>query len=167
MPRWVTQDTSPVSAIRMERCPPSAWNGVRHHSGMLSAIRAERCPGWRGIRNFRCALDRVVTGDLVFVDPPYLYGDDQVDQQSYNVDRFGVGDVRFLSVEMRRLVNLGAHVIFCWGERAEALVPDGGGWIEIGRDFVWLSESLTPRMNAADGRHYRPAAQQAVEGAAE
>jgi len=52
MPRWVTQDTFPVSAISLERCPPSAWNGVRHHSGMLSAISAERCPGWRGIRTY-------------------------------------------------------------------------------------------------------------------
>jgi hypothetical protein len=50
MPRWVTQDASPVSAIRMEQCPPSAWNSVRHHGGMMSAISAERCPRWRGIR---------------------------------------------------------------------------------------------------------------------
>jgi len=41
-----------VSAIRMERCPPSPWNSVRHHRGMLSAIRAERRPGWRGIRTY-------------------------------------------------------------------------------------------------------------------
>lgn len=40
----------PVSTIKMERCPPSAWNGVRLHGGMLSAIRAEWRPGWRGIR---------------------------------------------------------------------------------------------------------------------
>jgi hypothetical protein len=84
-----------------------------------------------------------VAGDLVFIDPPYLYGNDQVDQQSYNVDRFGVADVRFLAQEIRRLVDLGAHVIFCWGERSDALVPDGGSWLELGRDYVWLSESLT------------------------
>ena len=40
-------------------------------------------------------------------------------------------------------------------------------WTEIGRDFVWLSESLTPRMKAADCRDYRPAAQQAAEGTLE
>jgi len=91
----------------------------------------------------------VGAGDLVFLDPPYLYGDDQVDQQSYNVDRFGVGDVRFLTAEMRRLVDLGAHVIFCWGERADALVPDRGSWTEIGRDFVWLSENLPRTFSAA------------------
>jgi len=129
-------------------------------AALLEGSTVQRC-------DFRHALDRVGAGDLVFLDPPYLYGDDQVDQQSYNVDRFGVSEVRILSSEMRRLVDLGAHVIFCWGERADALVPDGGGWTEIGRDFVWLSESLTPGMNAADGRHYRPAAQQAVEGTAE
>lgn len=42
-----------------------------------------------------CALDNVATGDLVFLDPPYLNGDDQIDQWSCNVDRFGVGDVQF------------------------------------------------------------------------
>jgi DNA adenine methylase len=117
--------------------------------------------------DFRHALDRVGAGDLVFVDPPYLYGDDQVDQQSYNVNRFGVSDVRVLSAEMRRLVDLGAHVIFCWGERADALVPDRGVWTEIGRDFVWLSESLTLRMNAADRKDYRSATQRVAEGTLE
>src|SRR5574337_821665 len=33
-----------VSAIKMEGCPPSAWNGVRHHAGTLSAISVESCP---------------------------------------------------------------------------------------------------------------------------
>ena len=42
-----------MSAIKMERCPPSAWNGVRHHGGMLSAITAERRPGSRGIRRLK------------------------------------------------------------------------------------------------------------------
>jgi len=92
--------------------------------------------------DFRSALGRVSAGDLVFLDPPYLYGGDQVDQRSYNTDRFGVSDVQFLSTEMRRMDDLGAHVIFCWGERADAVVPNGGTWTEIGRDCVWLSESL-------------------------
>ena len=39
-----------MSAISMERCPPSQRNGVRHHGGMPSAITAQRCPGSRGIR---------------------------------------------------------------------------------------------------------------------
>ena len=30
--------------------PPSHWNAVRHHSGMLSAIIPESCPSWRGTR---------------------------------------------------------------------------------------------------------------------
>ena len=29
-PRWVTQKTAAVSAISVERCPPSPWNGVRY-----------------------------------------------------------------------------------------------------------------------------------------
>jgi tRNA(Arg) A34 adenosine deaminase TadA len=111
-------------------------------AGLLQGAAAQRC-------DFRCALDRVGTGDLVFLDPPYLYGNDQVDQQSYNVDRFCLGDVQLLSGEMRRVVDLGAHVIFCWGERADALVPDGGNWAEIGRDFVWLSKSLQRAFSAA------------------
>ena len=113
--------------------------------------------------DFRCAFDRVVAGDLVFLDPPYLYGDDQVDQQSYNVERFGVGDVQFLSGEMRRVVDLGAHVIFCWGERAEALVPDGGSWTEIGRDYVWFSEGLALRMGDAVTGCYQPPAEYASD----
>jgi DNA adenine methylase len=114
--------------------------------------------------DFRCAFDRVLAGDLVFLDPPYLYGDDQVDQQSYNVDRFGVGDVQFLAGEMRRVVDLGAHVIFCWGERADALVPDSGSWREIGRDYVWFSEGITLRTGMADGSGYQTAVQQVAEG---
>jgi DNA adenine methylase len=114
--------------------------------------------------DFRCAIDRVGTTDLVFFDPPYLYGDDRVDQQSYNVDRFGVSDVRFLAKEMQRVVDLGAYVIFCWGERADELVPDGGSWTEIGRDYMWLSQGLAPRTDVADCRGYRPAAQRVSKG---
>ena len=113
--------------------------------------------------DFRCAFDRVVAGDLVFLDPPYLYGDDQVDQQSYNVERFGVGDVQFLSGEMRRVVDLGAHVIFCWGERTETLVPDSGSWTEIGRDYVWFSEGLALRMGDAVTGCYQPPAEYASD----
>ena len=68
---------------------------------------------------------------------------DQADQQAYNADRFGATDLGDLSAEMRRLVDLGAHVIFCWGERAQAAVPAGGAWIEVGRDYVWVSDGLS------------------------
>ena len=64
MPRWITQDTPPVSAISLERCPPSAWNRVRHHSGMLSAITAEQRPGSRGIRTSALAGFQKVPGLL-------------------------------------------------------------------------------------------------------
>jgi DNA adenine methylase len=124
-------------------------------AALLEGATVQRC-------DFRCALGRVGTGDLVFIDPPYLYGDEQVDQQSYNVDRFGVGDVRSLSAEMRRLVDLGAYVIFCWGEYTDALVPGGGEWRNIGRDYVWLSEGLALRAATAVGRSDQPAAQQAA-----
>ena len=101
-------------------------------------------------RDFRSALDRVGAGDLVFLDPPYLYGNDEVDQQSYNVGRFRVSDVQFLSAEIRRLVDLGAHVIFCWGERVDTLVPACGSWTEIARDYVWLSEGISLRAGMTD-----------------
>jgi DNA adenine methylase len=117
-------------------------------AALLQGAAVQRC-------DFRCALDRVGTGDLVFLDPPYLYGNDQVDQQSYNVDRFCLGDVQLLSGEMWRVVDLGAHVIFCWGERADALVPDGGNWAEIGRDYVWLSEGLALPTEIAEGSEDR------------
>jgi len=93
--------------------------------------------------DFRGALRRAELGDLVFLDPPYLYGEDQADQQAYNADRFGASDLGDLSAEMRRLVDLGANVIFCWGERAQAAVPAGGAWIEVGRDYVWVSDGLS------------------------
>ena len=132
---------------------------ARHHDVVRSAALLQEATVQR--RDFRCALDRVVVGDLVFLDPPYLYGDDQVDQQSYNVDRFGVGDVQFLAGEMRRLVDLGAHVIFCWGDRADTLVPDSGRWTEIGRDYVWLSECLAPRLGEAETGCYQPTSEYA------
>ena len=95
--------------------------------------------------DFRLMLGRVETGDLVFLDPPYLYEQDQVDQQSYNTARFGLADLQDLSVEIHRLVDLGAQVVFCWGEIADEVVPAGGGWIEVGRDCVWISKGLVQK----------------------
>ena len=95
--------------------------------------------------DFRSALRRVEAGNLVFLDPPYLYGDDQVDQQSYNVDRFGTADLLALTEEMKRLVGIGAHVVFCWSERADAVVPADGTWLEVGRDFIWASPGFPAR----------------------
>jgi len=84
-------------------------------------------------------------------------GDDQVDQQSYNANRFSVGDVHFLSAEMQRMLAEGAHVIFCWGERVDALVPKHGSWKRIGRDYVWISEGLALRIDAAGSSSTAPA----------
>jgi DNA adenine methylase len=91
--------------------------------------------------DFRRALTQVEAGDLVFLDPPYLYGEDRSDQHAYNADRFTASDLRDLITETRRLADCGVHLIFCWGERADALLPDGH-WIQIGRDHIWLSDSL-------------------------
>lgn len=90
-------------------------------------------------RDFRDALVDVAHGDLVFIDPPYLYGNDQRDQQAYNSKRFHAGDFADLKSWMRRLVDLGAQVVFCWGERVDAAVPNVGRWFECGRDFCWIS----------------------------
>ncbi|WP_254597037.1 Dyp-type peroxidase [Achromobacter ruhlandii] len=53
MPRLGHSEHPQVSAIKMECCPPSPWNGVRHGGGTLSAISLESCPPSRGIRNIR------------------------------------------------------------------------------------------------------------------
>jgi len=93
--------------------------------------------------DFQAALAAVRPGDLVFLDPPYLYGSDQSDRQGYNAERFTVAELQAVSAEMQRLVRIGAHAIFCWGERADIMVPTRGAWIEVGRDYVWLSEGLS------------------------
>ncbi len=88
---------------------------------------------------FRSSLLSVCPGDLVFLDPPYLYGSDRSDQQAYTAERFTAGDLRALSDDMRRLIGIGANVIFCWGERVETIVPTTGNWRVVGRDHVWFS----------------------------
>lgn len=108
--------------------------------------------------DFRGALREVQPRDLVFLDPPYLYADDQADRQAYNAERFEAADFRDLSTEMWRLVDLGAHVIFCWGERSDSAVPGGGAWIEIGRDHVWVSEGLSGSAFAMRTAYRRPLA---------
>lgn len=148
--------------VSMSRRRDSDVFRARHQDVVRAAVLLQEAVVQR--RNFRCALDNVGTGDLVFLDPPYLYGGDQVEQQSYNVDRFGVADVRFLAQEMRRLVDLGAHVIFCWGERGDALVPSGGNWAEIGRDYVWLSEGLALPTETANDKERRSADRQVAGG---
>lgn len=93
--------------------------------------------------SFRDALLSVRPGDLVFLDPPYLYGLDRSDQQAYTAVRFTTEELRALAADMRRLVSAGASVIFCWGERADAIVPEGGNWRTVGRDHVWFSKGLS------------------------
>lgn len=93
--------------------------------------------------DFRKALRGGDTGDLVFLDPPYLYAEERADQQAYNAVRFTTADLQDLLAEVWRLVGIGAHVIFCWGERIAPLMPADGAWIDVGRDFVWLSGGLS------------------------
>jgi DNA adenine methylase len=90
-------------------------------------------------RDFRLALQDVGSGDLVFLDPPYLYGGKQRDQQAYNSKRFNADDFSDLTGIMRELVDRGAQVVFCWGEHAEEAVPKNGRWFECGQDFCWTS----------------------------
>lgn len=103
--------------------------------------------------DFRTALTAVGPGDLVFLDPPYLHGSDQSDRQCYNTDRFAVEELRALSASMQRLIGIGAHVIFCWGERAAMVVPSEGAWLEVGRDCVWLSEGLAGSLQQPQAVH--------------
>ena len=46
---------------------------------------------------FRNALISVRCGDLVFLDPPYLYGPDRSDQQAYTTRRFTIEELRALA----------------------------------------------------------------------
>ena len=95
--------------------------------------------------DFRSALAVVEPGDHVFLDPPYLYGEEQSDQQAYNADRFTAADLRDLAAEVRRVVGIGAHVVFCWGERLDYDFPPGQ-WTTIRRDNMLISESLLFRI---------------------
>lgn len=92
-------------------------------------------------RDFRGSLERVESGDLVFLDPPYLYSADNSDRQGYNADRFTTADFDELINEVWRLEELGAHVVFCWCAMAADVLPRGR-WTPIGRDHVWVSQGL-------------------------
>jgi len=155
---WYETRNGQVSMSR--RRGPRAFR-ARYQDVIRAAVLLQEAVVQRS--DFRCALNTVQTGDLVFLDPPYLYGDEQVDQQSYNVDRFGLEDVGFLAQEMRRVVDLGAHLIFCWGLRADALVPDGGNWANFGRDYVWLSAGLSPPKGVANDMVDGPAVRHVAE----
>jgi len=126
--------------VSMSRRRDAAPFRARHEDVVRAAALLEAATVSRS--DFRTALNSVCPGDLVFMDPPYLYGTDRSDQQAYNAERFTVEELRALSVEMRRLVGIGALVVFCWGERVEAMVPADGTWLAVGRDHVWLSEGL-------------------------
>jgi DNA adenine methylase len=103
--------------------------------------------------DFRSALGAVETDDLVFLDPPYLYAEEKADQQAYNAERFTTADLQDLLAEVRRLVDAGAHVILCWGERIAPLMHAEGVWINVGRDCVWLSGGLPIQVPAIGIEH--------------
>ena len=47
------------------------------------------------------------------------------------------------------MLGKGAHVIFCWGERLDAVMPKHGFWTMIVRDHVRISEGLAHRLDPA------------------
>jgi hypothetical protein len=65
------------------------------------------------------------------------------------MDRFNASDLGELITEIARLSDSGAHLVFCWGERIATFLQRGG-WAEIGRDHVWLSEGLLPGRTASN-----------------
>ena len=75
------------------------------------------------VKDFRESLQLVASGDLVFLDPPYLFAEDQTDRQAYNANRFSTSDLQHLSSEIERLVSMGAHLICCWVLARDQLSP--------------------------------------------
>jgi len=135
---WYETLDGQVSMFRRRDAPTfrARYEDVVRATALLQGATISQCC-------FRNALLMVRPGDLVFLDPPYLYGPDRSDQQAYTAERFTTEDLRVLAAEMRRLVSAGASVIFCWGERAEAIVPRDGSWRAVGRDYVWFSKQLS------------------------
>jgi DNA adenine methylase len=131
---WYETLDGQVSMSRRRDAPPfrARYEDVIRATALLQGATIAQS-------TFRSALHSVCPGDLVFLDPPYLYGSDRSDQQAYTAKRFTAEDLRDLSDDMRRLIGMGASVIFCWGERVETIVPTTGNWRVVGRDHVWFS----------------------------
>lgn len=144
---WYETLDGQVSMSRRRDAPPFR---ARHDDVVRAAALLQSATVSEA--DFRKALTAVCPGDVVFIDPPYLYGSDRSDQQAYNAERFTAAELQALSADMHRLVGFGGHVVFCWGERAAGLVPPDGTWIEVGRDYVWLSEGIKLGANAANRR---------------
>jgi len=91
--------------------------------------------------DFRDAWCNVQPSDLVFIDPPYLGKTDTRDPRAYNANRFARADFE----ELLRLTQdadlSGVGVVLCWSQE-EASQLRGGHWLTIGRDAVWLSQSI-------------------------
>ena len=91
--------------------------------------------------DFREAWRNVAPSDLVFVDPPYLGDADTRDPRSYNANRFSRTDFKEL-VRLTQDADLnGVGVILCWSQEKPSELK-GGRWSTIGRDAVWLSQSI-------------------------
>lgn len=135
---WYETLDGQVSMSRRRDAPPFR---ARHEDVVRASALLQGTTVSRG--DFRTALSFVCPGDLVFLDPPYLHGSDRSDKQAYNANRFDSDDLQALLAAMRRLVGIGAHVIFCWGERVDVGVAGTGRWLAVGRDLVWLSKGLS------------------------
>jgi DNA adenine methylase len=91
--------------------------------------------------DFREAWRNVAPSDLVFVDPPYLGDTDTRDPRSYNANRFSRTDFKEL-VRLTQHADLnGVGVVLCWSQEKPSQLK-GGRWSTIGRNAVWLSQSI-------------------------
>lgn len=88
---------------------------------------------------------------MVFVSPPYLGGTDTRACRAYNANRFARDDFE----ELLRLTGdadlSGVAVVLCW-TREEVNRLKGGGWLTIGTDAVWLSQSIVENLHGRLGR---------------
>jgi DNA adenine methylase len=103
--------------------------------------------------DFRDAWRHVQTSDLVFIDPPYLADTDTRDPRAYNATRFARDDFEEL-VQLTQDGDLnGVGVVLCWSQE-ETCRLKGGRWLTIGRDAIWLSQSIIERWSIhPDGMH--------------
>ena len=91
--------------------------------------------------DFRDAWRQVQTSGLVFADPPYLAESDASDSRGYNANRFKQADFADLLSLVEDADAKGVCIILCWSTEKKSRLR-GGRWLRIGRDAVWLSQSM-------------------------
>ena len=103
-------------------------------SHVLKAASIERL-------DFRDAWRKIKPTDLTLVDPPYLGETDVRDPRAYNADRFERTDFEDLLTLVQEANSNGVNVVLCWSHTEKSRLT-GGRRLTVGRDAIWLSQSL-------------------------